>query len=122
MRDPFDRLRAGSGSPGYGGSDASGGAGDVGDLDDGGGGGLVVGVVEEGVAGFLPAVKASAQGADAEDAELVELQGDLGAGLLAGAGAVEDDVAVEGDDVLVLGELVGADAQGSGEDAGVGQV
>ena len=52
----------------------------------------------------------------------MQLQGDLGAGLLGGAGAVEDDVAVAGDVLGVPGELGGADADGAGEDAGVGQV
>ncbi len=85
-------------------------------------GGRYFDVVAEGVAGLFPAVEASAQGADAFDAEAVELEGYFGAGLFAGAGAVEDDVAVAGDDAALGGELVGADAEGSGEDAGVGQV
>ncbi len=85
-------------------------------------GGSVGDVVDEGVAGVLPAVEASAERADAVDAHLVELEGEFGGGLFAGAGAVEDDVAVARDDLAVLLELVGADAEGAGEDAGVGEI
>ncbi len=85
-------------------------------------GGDVLDVVVEGVAGFFPSVEASAQGADAEDTQLVELEGNFRAGLFAGAGAVEDDVAVARDDFVVELEFVGADTHGAGEDAGVGEV
>ncbi len=46
-------------------------------------------VVEEGVARFLPAVEAAAQGTDAGDAKLVQIHCYLGTGLFAGAGAVK---------------------------------
>jgi hypothetical protein len=46
----------------------------------------------------------------------VELESHLGRGLLAGTGAVEDDVSVSGDDFSALLELVGADTESSGED------
>ena len=41
----------------------------------------------------------------------MELEGEFGGGFLAGAGAVEDDVAVARDDLAVLVEFVGADAE-----------
>ena len=54
------------------------------------------------VAGVFPALQAAAQWADALDAEAVELERYFGAGLFAGTGAVEDDVAVGGDDLAAL--------------------
>ena len=79
-------------------------------------------VVHKRVAGVLPAVEATAERAHAVDADFVELEGDFGGGLLTGAGAVEDDVAIAGDDLVVLLELGGTDADGAGEDAGIGQI
>src|ERR1019366_6359837 len=74
-------------------------------------------VVEQRVAGLLPSVESSAQGADAGDAEAVELHGDLCRGLLRRAGAVEDDVAIAWDAVGEAGDLGRADAQGAGQHA-----
>ena len=78
-------------------------------------GGRAVGdVVDEGISGFLPTVEASTQGANAVDAHLVKLESELGAGLFAGAGAVEDDVAITRKNLAVQLQLVGSDAQGAG--------
>ena len=74
------------------------------------------------VAGLLPSVESSAQGADAGDAEAMELHGDLCRGLLRRAGAVEDDVAIAWDAVGEAGDLGRADAQGAGQHARVGHV
>ncbi len=71
---------------------------------------------------MLPAVEAPAERTNAVDAQLMELHGDFGAGLLAGAGAVENDVAVAGDDLVVLRELVGADTNGTGNDTWIWEV
>src|ERR1035437_383420 len=79
-------------------------------------------VVEHGVASLLPSVETSAQGADAGDAEAVQLECDLGRGLLRRAGAVEDDVAVARNAFGVAGEFGGANADGAGQDARVGQI
>ena len=52
----------------------------------------------------------------------MELEGEFGGGLFAGAGAVEDDVAVARDDLAVLAEFVGADAKRAGKNAGIGEM
>src|SRR6185312_14404105 len=79
-------------------------------------------VVVERIAGLFPAVEAAAQWAHAGDAELVELHGDLRAGLLGWAGAVEDDVAIARDLIRHGFEFGGADAHGAGQDARIGQI
>ena len=79
-------------------------------------------VIQEGIAGLFPAVEAPAEGADAGDAEFVELKSEFATGLFRWAGAVEDDVAVSGNAGGAGGYVGGEDAEGTGQDAGVGEV
>src|SRR6185437_16529755 len=79
-------------------------------------------VVVERVAGLLPGVETAAQRPHTSDAKVVELHGDLRAGFLGGAGAVEDDVAVARD-LIGHGLKFGwTDAHSARKDTWIGQV
>ncbi len=73
------------------------------------------------IAGVSPAVETALEGANALDAEAAKVERDFGAGFFAGAGAVEDDVAVAGNEVVALFQFVGAQAESVGQGEGVGE-
>jgi hypothetical protein len=81
--------------------------------------GLVVGV--DGIAEGLPCGEAAAEKLDPGELLLVGLADDEAAGDVAGAGAIDDDVLVAGDEVGIGFEFAGGDAAGGGNDGGVGE-